>query len=185
MKVNSSNQVPSKIGYGRRALYGKRHAQALSHQEARATRLHHALEVRTAELKASQQQIRDMELAHDERNAEGEALRRIGEAMGSLFDLEEMLKAVAGVAVQVTGTDSSQVYLFNDAHDTLVLRAVTDGSGEVIGKLRLKVGEGLTGWVAERKEHVALGKNAHQDARFKFVPELSGGQIPEHPERPA
>ncbi len=113
-----------------------------------------------------------MERAHDERNAEGEALRRIGEAMGSLFDLEEMLKAVAGVAVQVTGTDSSQVYLFNDAHDTLVLRAVTDGSGEVIGRLRLKVGEGLTGWVAQHKEPVMLGHDAHHDARFKFVPEL-------------
>jgi len=113
-----------------------------------------------------------MERAHDERNAEGEALRRIGEAMGSLFDLEEMLKAVAGVAVQVTGTDSSQVYLFNDAHDTLVLRAVTDGSGEVIGKLRLKPGEGVTGWVAQHKEPAMLGHDARHDARFKFVPEL-------------
>ncbi|MBA3916473.1 MAG: GAF domain-containing protein, partial [Acidobacteriales bacterium] len=130
------------------------------------------LDARTAELKAAQTRIHEMEHAHDERNAEGEALRRIGEAMGSLFDLEEMLKAVAGVAVQVTGTDSSQVYLFNDAHDTLVLRAVTDGSGEVIGKLRLKVGEGLTGWVAKHKEPVMLGHHAHQDARFKFVPEL-------------
>ena len=120
----------------------------------------------------AQGRIQAMERAHDERNAEGEALRRIGEAMGSLFDLEEMLKAVAGVAVQVTGTDSSQVYLFNDAHDTLVLRAVTDGSGEVIGKLRLKPGEGLTGWVAQHKEPVMLGHDAHHDARFKFVPEL-------------
>ena len=134
--------------------------------------MHHALEARTAELKAAQGRIQAMERAHDERNAEGEALRRIGEAMGSLFDLEEMLKAVAGVAVQVTGTDSSQVYLFNDAHDTLVLRAVTDGSGEVIGKLRLKPGEGLTGWVAQHKEPVMLGHDAHHDARFKFVPEL-------------
>ena len=134
--------------------------------------MHHALEARTADLKAAQGRIQAMERAHDERNAEGEALRRIGEAMGSLFDLEEMLKAVAGVAVQVTGTDSSQVYLFNDAHDTLVLRAVTDGSGEVIGKLRLKPGEGLTGWVAQHKEPVMLGHDAHHDARFKFVPEL-------------
>ena len=137
-----------------------------------SSRLHHALEARTAELKTAQGRISAMERAHDDRNAEGEALRRIGEAMGSLFDLEELLKAVAGVAVQVTGTDSSQVYLFNDAHDTLVLRAVTDGSGEVIGKLRLKVGEGLTGWVAQHKEPVMLGHDAHHDARFKFVPEL-------------
>ena len=173
MKSNRRHHdVPPRIGYGRRALFLKRQAQAQRVQEAQAARLHHALDARTTELKTAQARIEAMERAHDERNAEGEALRRIGEAMGSLFDLEEMLQAVAGVAVQVTGTDSAQVYLFNDAHDTLVLRAVTDGSGEVIGKLRLKVGEGLTGWVAQHKEPVMLGHDAHQDARFKFVPEL-------------
>lgn len=173
MKRNHTHSnIPPRIGYGRRALFLKRHQQTLRTHEAQNSRLHHALDARTTELKAAQARIEGMELAHDERNAEGEALRRIGEAMGSLFDLEEMLKAVAGVAVQVTGTDSSQVYLFNDAHDTLVLRAVTDGSGEVIGKLRLKVGEGLTGWVAQHKEPVMLGHDAQHDARFKFVPEL-------------
>ena len=166
-------ELPPRIGYSRRALFMKSHAQALRHQETQTTRLHHALQARTSELTAAAAKIEKMERAHDDRNAEGEALKRIGEAMGSLFDLEEMLKAVAGVAVQVTGTDSSQVYLFNDAHDTLVLRAVTDGSGEVIGKLRLKIGEGITGWVAQHKEAVALGHDAHQDSRFKFVPELS------------
>ena len=173
MKHNKDiNGLPPRIGYGRRALFLKRHTQALRSHEANSSRLRQALEARTEELKAAQGRIQAMERAHDDRNAEGEALRRIGEAMGSLFDLEEMLKAVAGVAVQVTGTDSAQVYLFNDAHDTLVLRAVTDGSGEVIGKLRLKVGEGLTGWVAQHKEPVMLGHDAHHDARFKFVPEL-------------
>ncbi len=172
-RKTASTEVPPRIGYSRRALFMKSHAQALRHQETQATRLHHALKTRTSELTAATAKIEKMERAHDDRNAEGEALKRIGEAMGSLFDLEEMLKAVAGVAVQVTGTDSSQVYLFNDAHDTLVLRAVTDGSGEVIGKLRLKPGEGITGWVAQHKEAVALGHDAHQDSRFKFVPELS------------
>ena len=166
-------EIPPRIGYSRRNLFMKSHTQALRREETQTTRLHHALKTRTTELTAAVTKIEKMERAHDDRNAEGEALRRIGEAMGSLFDLEEMLKAVAGVAVQVTGTDSSQVYLFNDAHDTLVLRAVTDGSGEVIGKLRLKVGEGITGWVAQHKEAVALGHDAHQDSRFKFVPELS------------
>jgi len=93
--------------------------------------------------------------------------------MGSLFDLEEMLQAVAGVAVQVTGTDSSQVYLFNDAKDTLVLRAMDAGSEqELVGKVRLKVGEGLAGWVAQHKEAVAVERDAYHDKRFKFVPGL-------------
>ena len=171
MKPSKLSDTPSKIGYSRRSLFANSPAQAQRSQE-QAARLRHALKARTQQLTAATAKIERMERAHDDRNAEGEALKRIGEAMGSLFDLEEMLKAVAGVAVQVTGTDSSQVYLFNDAHDTLVLRAVTEGSGEVVGKLRLKPGEGITGWVAQHKEAVALGHNAHTDARFKFVPEL-------------
>ena len=171
MKHSKITQIPPKIGYSRRNLFLKSQAQAQRSQE-QAARLHQALKARTTQLTAATAKIERMERAHDDRNAEGEALKRIGEAMGSLFDLEEMLKAVAGVAVQVTGTDSSQVYLFNDAHDTLVLRAVTDGSGEVVGKLRLKPGEGITGWVAQHKEAVALGHDAHADSRFKFVPEL-------------
>jgi len=151
----------------------KRHADAARHDEARARQLKAALAARTRDMETLRARISEMELAHDERNAEGEALRRIGEAMGSLFDLEEMLQAVAGVAVQVTGTDSSQVYLFNDAKDTLVLRAMDAGSEqELVGKVRLKVGEGLAGWVAQHKEAVAVERDAYHDKRFKFVPGL-------------
>jgi two-component sensor histidine kinase len=165
--------VPARIGFGRRGLFLKRQEQSLGYHEANSTRLHQALVARTAELRSAQDRIRDMERAHDERNAEGEALRKIGEAMGSLFDLEEMLRAVAGIAVQLTSTDSSQVYLFNDAHDVLTLRAVDDGSPrELVGKLRLRVGEGLAGWVAQHKEAVAVNHDAYHDRRFKFVPEL-------------
>ena len=166
--------VPPKIGFGRRNLFLKTHAETIHHHEHHARQLRSALEARTQELTTAQTRIREMERAHDERHAEGEALRRVGEAMGSLFDLEEMLHAVAGVAVQMTSTDSSQVYLFNDARDTLVLRAASEGSfsSELVGKLRLKVGEGLAGWVAQHKEAVAVGHDAHHDSRFKFIPEL-------------
>ena len=166
--------VPPKIGFGRRNLFLKRQTETLNGHEHHARQLKAALEARTQELTDAQRRIREMENAHDERYAEGEALRRVGEAMGSLFDLEEMLHAVAGVAVQMTGTDSSQVYLFNDARDMLVLRAASDGtvSHELVGKVRLKVGEGLAGWVAQHKEAVAVGHDAYHDARFKFFPEL-------------
>lgn len=166
--------VPPKIGFGRRNLFLKHQADTLTSHETTVRTLRRQLEARNRELTATQQRIREMERAHDERNAEAEALRRVGEAMGQLFDLEEMLRAVAGVAVQVTSSDSSQVYLFNDTRDTLVLRAVDDGSDAegVVGKVRMKVGEGLTGWVAQHKEAAALGHDALHDARFKFVPEL-------------
>lgn len=173
-KQRDINDVPPKIGFGRRNFF--RDGRTLPKRLLPSVRVSqnntefHA-DSEYAQLK---KRVLDMERAHDDRNAEAEALRKIGESMGSLFDLEEMLQAVAGVAVQVTSTDSSQVYLLNDSKDTLVLRAIApnDSSDEVVGKLRLKVGEGLTGWVAQHKDAVALGHDAHHDPRFKFVPEL-------------
>lgn len=168
--------VPPNIGFGRRNFFeqGRSRSSAAGPSQRRLDAVRRAPEQIARELVSLRRRVHEMEAAHDERNAEAEALRRIGESMGSLFDLEEMLQAVAGVAVQVTGTDSSQVYLFNDAKDTLVLRAVdaVSSSDEVVGKLRLRVGEGLTGWVAQHKDAVALGHDAQHDARFKFVPEL-------------
>src|SRR5580658_518732 len=85
--------VPPKVGFGRRNLFLKHQADTLTHHESAVRALRRQLDVRTRERDAAQQRIQDMERAHDGRNAEAEALRRIGEAMGQLFDLEEMLRA--------------------------------------------------------------------------------------------
>jgi two-component sensor histidine kinase/putative methionine-R-sulfoxide reductase with GAF domain len=137
-------------------------------------RLRRALIARTNELAIARAHIREIEEYHDERNAEVEALRKVGEAVGALFDIEEMLKVVTGIAVQVTSTDSCQVYLMSETRDELILRAVDSASTaqDLVGKVRLKVGEGLAGWVAQHKKATAITHHAYQDSRFKLIPEL-------------
>jgi len=41
-----------------------------------------------------------------------------------------------------------------------------------LGKIILKEGEGITGWVAENKKTVAIKEKAYLDPRFKFFKEL-------------
>ena len=131
------------------------------------------LQKREAELEDARDRIRQLEAALDARAAETAALRRIGEAMGHAVDTDEMLRLVAGVAIQVTGTESSLIYLFNEARDALVLRAASDpGLQDAVGKIRVEVGEGITGWVAREKTHVAVSAEAWSDERFKFFPQL-------------
>jgi len=127
------------------------------------------LERQLRELRVVNQSLRD-EL--EEKAAEADALRRVGEATGSAFDLEEMLKVAADVAIQVTGTDSCQVYLYDKARDELVLRAADETANSMVGKIRLKLGEGITGWVARERKHVAVIRNAKMDHRFKYFPEI-------------
>ncbi len=132
------------------------------------------LQKREEELADARGRIRQLEAALDARSAESAALRRIGEATGHVVSTDEILPLIAEIAMEVTGTESAQVYLFNDARDTLMLRATTDEeTGEtLVGKMELAIGEGITGWVAREKQHVAIAAEAWNDERFKFVPEL-------------
>jgi two-component sensor histidine kinase len=137
-----------------------------------AARLQHELEARERQLRESHLLIEKLRNEVEEREAEAEALRRVGEATGSAFDLEEVLKVTADIAIQVTGTDSCQVYLYDKQRDELVLRAADETGQSLIGKIRLKLGEGITGWVARERKHVAVIENATQDHRFKYFPEM-------------
>ncbi|HSV75060.1 MAG TPA: GAF domain-containing protein [Chthonomonadales bacterium] len=130
------------------------------------------LESRERELREAHILIERQRTELDDRTAEAEALRRVGEATGSAFDLEEILKATADTAMQVTGTDSCQVYLYDRERRELVLRAADETARSMVGRLRLRLGEGITGWVARERRHVAVVSGATKDHRFKYFPEI-------------
>src|SRR6476659_2667532 len=93
-------------------------------------------------------------------------LHRVSSIVSSNLSLEEMLGEIVGLTVQVTACDACLVYLIEqDTHD-MVLRASPVPHRSALGEIRLKVGEGVTGWVAEHKAVVALGSNAGADPRF-------------------
>ena len=53
-----------------------------------------------------------------------------------------------------------------------MLRGASGIDLDVVGKVRLKVGEGITGWVAREETAVALSSEPWLDKRFKPVPNL-------------
>jgi len=118
-------------------------------------------------------------------------LHRISSIVSSDLSLDEMLGEVVGLAVQATACDACLVYLIDrDSHD-IVLRASQVPHAADLGNLRMKIGEGVTGWVAEHKSIVALPSEASKDGRFKrfqalvedtyeaflSVPLISGGEV--------
>jgi two-component system, response regulator PdtaR len=118
-------------------------------------------------------------------------LHRISSIVSSNLSLEEMLGEIVGLTAQVTGCDACLVYLIEPETHEVVLRASQVPHAAALGELRLKMGEGVTGWVAEHKAVVALGSNAAADPRFKrfqtlvedtyeaflSVPIVSGGEV--------
>src|SRR5437588_4218096 len=118
-------------------------------------------------------------------------LHRISSIVSSEVSLDEMLGEIVGITAQVTNCDACLVYLIDDESGDAVLRASQVPHAADLGNLRLKVGEGVTGWVAEHKSVVALSSNAAADRRFKFfkglvedtyqaflsVPLVTGGDV--------
>ncbi|MFN3324288.1 MAG: GAF domain-containing protein [Bryobacteraceae bacterium] len=99
-------------------------------------------------------------------------LHKISSIVASELTIDEMLGEIVGLTVQVTACDACLVYLIEPETGEIVLRASQVPHAAEIGTLRMKMGEGVTGWVVEHKSVVALGSNASSDARFKRFPGL-------------
>jgi signal transduction histidine kinase len=97
-------------------------------------------------------------------------LHEIAARMSLAPPLHEVLREVARFAATVVKCDSCFVYVLEK--DELVLRASKNPHPEIIDRLKLKVGEGITGWVAEHREPVAVALNAMKDPRFKLFNDL-------------
>jgi two-component system, response regulator PdtaR len=95
-------------------------------------------------------------------------LHQVSKIVSSKLTLDEMLGEVVGLASQATACDACLVYLIDPATDEVVLRASQVPHATALGNLRMHVGEGVTGWVAEHKSVVALSSNATRDGRFKL-----------------
>ena len=107
-----------------------------------------------------------------EKTREAEILHQISETVSGNLDLDAVLRDVMEIAVQVTKADACLVYLLSSRRDELVLRASKNPHPKLIGRIRLGLGEGITGWVAQQGRPVAIASNASDDPRFKWFHNL-------------
>lgn len=97
-------------------------------------------------------------------------LHRVSRIISSERSLDEMLGEIVALAARVTACDAVLVYLLDGESQEFVLRASLVPHAADLGQLRLKMGEGVTGWVAEHQSPVALSQDAAKDPRFKGFP---------------
>jgi signal transduction protein with GAF and PtsI domain len=82
----------------------------------------------------------------------------------------QALDRVLDFAVEVVKCDSCFIYVLEG--DDLVLRASKNPHHELVDRLKLRLGQGITGWVAEHREPVAVFCEAYKDPRFRYFTEL-------------
>ncbi len=101
-----------------------------------------------------------------------EVLGEIIKVFGAGLELKPLLNAIAGAVARLTGADSCLIYVMDPASRELVLYGASSPHPRHIGRIKLKLGEGITGWVAERQSVVAIPARAYEDERFKFFHSL-------------
>jgi signal transduction protein with GAF and PtsI domain len=97
-------------------------------------------------------------------------LHEIGGRREMAGDFQEVLDRVVEFACGVVKCDSCLIYVLEG--EDLVLRASRNTHPSVAERLKLPAERGITGWVAEHHDPVAVSNRAVQDPRFQFFHEL-------------
>src|SRR3984893_19464661 len=91
--------------------------------------------------------------------------------IASADGFHQALDRILDFAVEMVKCDSCFIYVLTG--EDLILRASKNPHQELLDRLKLRVGQGITGWVAEHLEPVAIAEKAAQDPRFQFFHELA------------
>jgi putative methionine-R-sulfoxide reductase with GAF domain len=97
------------------------------------------------------------------------ALDQISTLIYEDASLPDMLQEIVKKAALHVRVNVCSIYLLNN--DELVLAATHGFDTSFIGRIRMKVGEGITGNAAKNKKAISLSHASH-DPRYKYFPEL-------------
>lgn len=88
------------------------------------------------------------------------------------LEIEQLLKEIVDIAIDVTSGDSCLIYILDKNKNELILRASKNPHPDLLQKIKMRLGEGITGWVAKENKLVAIGQGAARDLRFKYFRSL-------------
>jgi uroporphyrinogen-III synthase len=99
-----------------------------------------------------------------------EFLHEIGSRMAAADSLNSILQRILDFISDLVRCDSCLVYVLEG--DQLVLSASKNPHPDLLHRLGIAVGQGITGWVAEHRETVAIAAHASTDPRFRMFHDL-------------
>ncbi len=98
------------------------------------------------------------------------ALYSISTIVGSSNNMEEVMVGVFKNAAEVLGAETGSLMMLGEKDQLLTIKAFHGLKEEVVSQTRVKLGEGICGWVAQTGQPL-LFKNGISDTQFKPVVE--------------
>src|SRR5712692_7539815 len=98
-------------------------------------------------------------------------LVRLAQAAASTQRPDELLELIIRETTSAIGTDVCSLYLLTPPGRELLLTATNGLNEDMVGQVTMKVGEGITGWVAESRRP-AVVPDVSREPHWKWVPGL-------------
>lgn len=91
--------------------------------------------------------------------------------------VEPMAAAVAELITAATASDVCFVHVLDDSDRSLTLAGATPPFDAQVGRVRLPLGSGVSGWVASHREPVVIVNNKESDPRYVPIESLRGSDF--------
>ncbi|HEX4808559.1 MAG TPA: GAF domain-containing protein [Bryobacteraceae bacterium] len=113
---------------------------------------------------------RDLEQRLERAEQQLRVFQRVSRLMARDMDLDDALQEVVELVCDFLHCESCLIYRVEGGE--LVLVSSNEPGRLSIGKVRLRLDEGLTGWVARERRLLAISREAYNDPRFKYFKDL-------------
>ena len=114
--------------------------------------------------------VKELEARLEHTEQQLRLLQKISRFMARDMNLAEAFQEIVSLVVEFMACDSCLLYLVEN--DELVLCASNNPQPETIGRVKLRLGEGLTGWVARERRFLSISRETYLDPRFKHFSDL-------------
>ncbi|MBX9920734.1 MAG: GAF domain-containing protein, partial [Mycolicibacterium frederiksbergense] len=104
-------------------------------------------------------------------------LRELIQAASSGPGVELLAAAAARMITDATSTDVCFVHVLDDSSRSLTLAGATPPFDSEVGKIRVPLGSGISGWVASHREPVVIVENKESDPRYLPVESLRSAEF--------
>lgn len=104
-------------------------------------------------------------------------LRELIRAASSGPGVEPLAAAAARMITAATETDVCFVHVLDDTERSLTLTGATPPFDSQVGKIRLPLGEGVSGWVASHRQPVVIIQDKESDPRYRPFESLRGSDF--------
>lgn len=113
---------------------------------------------------------KELEARLDRAEQELRLIQNISRLLTREAPVPAVLNEIVSLVVEFMACDSCLLYLIESSE--LVLCASNVPHRSAIGRVRLRLDEGLTGWVAREHRLLAISREAYRDPRFKSFSDL-------------